>query len=167
MANIRDKQSDPKDREPTSKNPSAGSSNRRPTDGVPPTPKFGLRGEPPAGTKTPADDNFRDVPLPSVVPDESAAPEWVDIILQSEPLDFSPSPLRHADPEGMFSDVTRGLIRVERRKVFRRRLKWYAIGVAFPAVVAAVAYAVWHDQPDWMLQWMSTDWMPDFLSQRW
>ena len=166
MADIRDKQTDPKDRLPTSRNPSGGSSQLRPAEAVPPAPKFALRQEPAAEPEAPADDNRGDVPLPSLLPEESAAPEFGDRLLESRPLDISSSPPKHGDPDAMFSVVTRGLIRVERRKVFRRRFKWYATGLVFLSVVAAAAYAVWRYEPDWALQWLSTDWRPDFLRFR-
>ena len=61
----------------------------------------------------------------------------------------------------MFRAVTRGLIRVERRKTLGRRRFWQlALLLVFLSALGA-AYTVWQYQPDWMIQKWSADWPRD------
>lgn len=167
VVDIRDKQSDPEDRVPAARDPQADSWKSRPDESVPPAPKFSLQQPPPAEIATPATARGETSPAAT---DFSAAFDAADLsgdILESEPVTLPPSPLKHADTDAMFGAVTRGLIQVERRKTLGVRMRRLTLALVFLTVAGAAAYAVWHYQQDWVLQWWPADWAGDVFDRDW
>jgi hypothetical protein len=73
---------------------------------------------------------------------------------------------KHDKKKSMFDAVTRGLIRVERRKTFARRLSWrLAMGLYVSIALGGAAFALWQYQPQWAMQWWPTDWPREFLTR--
>ncbi|MCH8923274.1 MAG: hypothetical protein IIA67_09030 [Planctomycetes bacterium] len=163
----RKQQSDSGEREPTAPSPLADPWKSRPGESPPPSLKFPLREPPPSENMAPAADRGDDSQRADIPPEEQDEAALTGTTLRSELLALASSFARHHEKNAMFGAVTRGLIRVERRKTLRRRILWRLAMTLFISGVAGAGYAVWHNQPDWAMPWWPADWWPGDLFSPW